>query len=290
MATFTLTFNQVYRINKNIAPEKDEIIQIASDTEILMPELSDPETGDYIESDYSDVNINFVKYDENGFDDGGKLERLVSFKVEVNDELIDDDAEDWLNSRLIDYSISEDWVEFEKEDYKCGKMNENQDESNLEANYFRDAYTGGLDAWKEHVKNGINPNICDDVGDTPLHLAANYAHDEVCEFLLKNGAILNAKNDRGQIPLHKAIMSAKHFEIAALLLKNGADVNAKDEYDQTALMAAALSGKNETAKLLLENRADPNVVDKFGGTALGKAKIKDDSALIKMLEEWGARD
>jgi ankyrin repeat protein len=51
-----------------------------------------------------------------------------------------------------------------------------------------------------------------------------------------------------------------------------------------------LSGKNKTAKLLLENRADPNVVDKFGGTALGKAKIKDDSALIKMLEEWGARD
>ena len=123
MGIFTLTFNQVYRVNKDMAPEKDEIIRVASDTENVMPELEDPDTCDYIKSDYSDVYIDSVKFDENGFDHDGKLERLVSFKVEVNDELIDDNYADWLNSRLIDYSILEDWIEFVEEYGKCEKMN-----------------------------------------------------------------------------------------------------------------------------------------------------------------------
>ena len=53
---------------------------------------------------------------------------------------------------------------------------------------------------------------------TPLHLAAGYNNLEVAEFLLENGADVNAQDKGGLIPLHNA-SSYGHLDIAALLIR-----------------------------------------------------------------------
>ncbi len=51
-----------------------------------------------------------------------------------------------------------------------------------------------------------NVNCRDSAGrnSTPLHLAAGYNNYEVAEFLLQNGAEVNAQDKGGLIPLHNA--------------------------------------------------------------------------------------
>lgn len=64
-------------------------------------------------------------------------------------------------------------------------------------------------------------------GDTALHAAASLGHDTIVQFLVDQGADINAKNTRGQTPL-MAVLSAKsrdensNLDTVALLRKLGA--------------------------------------------------------------------
>ncbi len=60
------------------------------------------------------------------------------------------------------------------------------------------------------------------------------------------------KNSRA----HIVAAEQGHHEAVALLLKHGADVNARHERGWSALMHAAWNGRMETVKVLLNHRAD----------------------------------
>ena len=70
-------------------------------------------------------------------------------------------------------------------------------------------------------------NAKDDKGDTPLHSAAKYDHKDVAEFLLANKADVNAQNNSGNMPLHAA---AGFKDIVELLLSNKAEVSASGSF------------------------------------------------------------
>lgn len=67
-------------------------------------------------------------------------------------------------------------------------------------------------------------------------------------------------------PLHVAAERA-HNDILEVLQKHGAKVNAVDTLGQTALHRAALAGHIQTCKLLLSFGADPSIVSLQGFTA-----------------------
>lgn len=85
---------------------------------------------------------------------------------------------------------------------------------------------------------------------TPLHLAAGYNNYEVAEYLLENGADVNAQDKGGLIPLHNA-SSYGHLDIAALLIKHNTVVNATDKWGFTPLHESAQKGRTQLCSLLV---------------------------------------
>ncbi|XP_076345953.1 tankyrase isoform X1 [Tachypleus tridentatus] len=126
-----------------------------------------------------------------------------------------------------------------------------------------------------------NINCRDSQGrnSTPLHLAAGYNNFEVAEFLLENGADVNAQDKGGLIPLHNA-SSYGHSDIAALLIKYSTVVNATDRWGFTPLHEAAQKGRTPLCALLLAHGADPSVQNHEGQTPLDLATAEDVRCLL----------
>jgi len=76
------------------------------------------------------------------------------------------------------------------------------------------------------------------------------------------------------------------LEIAELLLKNGAVVDEKNDEGETALMLAAESGHPEVAALLLERGADFTMENKEGKTALEIAKEHGETGIVKAIRDF----
>lgn len=107
-------------------------------------------------------------------------------------------------------------------------------------------------------------------GFTALHLASFFGQKEVAEYLIRNGADVNAlaSNATKVRPLHSAV-ARRHAEISKLLVDRGADVNARQQGGFTPLHGAAFGGSLEIAALLLDKGADINAKTDKGLTALG---------------------
>ena len=119
------------------------------------------------------------------------------------------------------------------------------------------AYDGNIEAVKHHLDAGVDVNVKDEGGETPLHVAALMNNAEVAELLIDEGAEVNAKGVLdGNTPLHWAAWNG-HTEVAEFLIEKGAHVNAKNGLDQTPLNLAEevfppflAHARKETADLL----------------------------------------
>lgn len=100
----------------------------------------------------------------------------------------------------------------------------------------------------------------------PLHLAAQYGHVEVAKTLVRFGADVNARDERGTSALHFAAEKDR-FEFVDLLLASKADANTKNREGDTPLhFAVTYLASEKTVQRLLEGGASIAAKNENGRT------------------------
>ena len=118
------------------------------------------------------------------------------------------------------------------------------------------------------IQNQLDAGVSVNLGsrviqNTALHTAAKEGDKKLAEFLIKNGAFINAGNFGGETPLGLAVRNGK-TEIAELLIDKGVGVNGSSGMGGGShVFHAAVYGHMDTMKMLIEKGADLNA--KSGG-------------------------
>jgi len=94
------------------------------------------------------------------------------------------------------------------------------------------AKRGGNTAVKKYIKSGVDVNIQDKEGRTPLMLAVYENFLMVVKTLIDAGADINIKDNDGR----SALCRVNTLKILDMLLDAGADVNSKDKDGMTPMM------------------------------------------------------
>ncbi|GFR13600.1 hypothetical protein TNCT_444961 [Trichonephila clavata] len=106
---------------------------------------------------------------------------------------------------------------------------------------------GSINLVKLLVENGAV------ILDGHLHAAANAGNKDIAEFLIDNGADINAQNAQGSTPLHKV----SGIDTLKLLIERGAKVNIKNGEGFTPLHYMAFMLDEASTLIMVEHGADP---------------------------------
>ena len=139
-----------------------------------------------------------------------------------------------------------------------------------ESKFLAHVNSGDIKDVKKYLDKGVNVNLQDEPGMTPLHHAVNGNWNgtnlETIELLISRGANVNAIDDTHHTPLHMC----NNKEIAELLIDSGANVNAKTKRSGETPLFSATHGAAQGAsksyqkylgltKMLLAKGADVNI-------------------------------
>ena len=166
------------------------------------------------------------------------------------------------------------------------------------------------------LTNGANVNMCDTTGSSPLHAAVQWCNpfdirysslcrdacveyartQTVVQKLLERGAIVNLKNQAGNIPLHLAIDNNKRRLIDTqctdidVLLHNKSDIYIPSGFDGlNTLQLAAKKGKNSAVKFCLQYGMNPNQSRTHEQSPLYLAVKENHPQVVRSLLEHGAQ-
>ena len=138
------------------------------------------------------------------------------------------------------------------------------DQAFLFAAYGSRGKPNGIEVYKYLESKGLNPNISNAEGITPLHVVAARSKDlDVLHYLKEKGLSVNQTDDKGNTPFLNAAFR-NDLEIIKLLSKNVNNINHTNKKGETALMLAVQGNASEVVKFLIEKGADINATDKKG--------------------------
>lgn len=150
-----------------------------------------------------------------------------------------------------------------------------QPSAERDAGLIRAAAAGDLGTVNRLLKEGASVKAKDDRGRSALNAAAYENHVEVVRRLLAAGADVNAADHVPSAPLMTASVRG-YVEVVRLVLAAGADVRGTNQYGGNALIPACHYGHIEVVRELLKTKIDVDHVNNLGWTALLETIILSD--------------
>lgn len=142
------------------------------------------------------------------------------------------------------------------------------------------------------LANGAQIEARNEDGSTPLIWAASFAQTDILKLLIDRGARTNVRDKDGNTPLIAAACECalatmnSAYDVVRMLLEQGSNVNARSKDGTTALMNAASGfGGAAIVKLLLDNGANPRLRDRRGNTALTLAQKGQREDKVRLIKE-----
>ncbi len=134
---------------------------------------------------------------------------------------------------------------------------------------------------KKLIQDGANVNYKDRYEKTVLMEALNVLDEKTYNEFKGNGLIESNSNYRAYIQ--------QRLDIVEFLLQNGADINAKDKYGKNLLFIAIRRNQPDILEYLLKKGIDVNSTNNVGETPLMEAATTaEDVNVIKVLLKYGA--
>jgi len=171
-------------------------------------------------------------------------------------------------------------------------FNEKSDDINSYQRIQAAIISNDLNQLIQELKNGINPNCQNNLGETPLFLCLNLDNCESFIILLNYNANCNIQRNDGNSVLHLAIKKGK-INFVNILLDNKANPNLVNNIDnQTPFHLAIINKEDEDTLLKLkENGANRNIKDKFNKTPFDYAiETKDNNYILLFNKIFDQKD
>ena len=107
------------------------------------------------------------------------------------------------------------------------------------------ANIGNVERVKQLLSSGVDIELRNNAGGTPLHAASANGHIEVVKLLISKGANVNAQNIQGGTPLNLAI-GRNHREVADFLRQNNGKTLAELKADKSGTIEITSEGRRHT--------------------------------------------
>jgi ankyrin repeat protein len=154
---------------------------------------------------------------------------------------------------------------------------------------FSAVRSGDLTIVKSLIKKGLDVNIRDEDGISPIHYAVVLGHNHIAQLLIESGADVNTQScDMEFTTLLYATCFTGNYELTRILIAAGANPNVASKNGWTPLMKAVLSNHEQIVAFLLEHGADPNIINREGINALHLAVKDKNKNIVKILLNNGA--
>lgn len=149
----------------------------------------------------------------------------------------------------------------------------------------------GMDAIKQLLEAGADPNVEFENGFTAIFYATSGTsvsfgwESDLIDLLIKYDADVNYRDFNQRTPLHHSCYLNTHWAFAPLI-RNGADINAKDKKGDSPLHIAIRSKAD--VKQLLRFKPDLKITNESGYTPIHEAIINGNKTALDLLIENGA--
>ena len=147
------------------------------------------------------------------------------------------------------------------------------------------AQNGHVDVCTLLLENNAHVNNQDNDGVSVLWIAAQNGHVDVCELLLQNNALVNQQNKNEVSPLYIAAEYGQ-INVCIMLLENNALVNQQTNDGNNALYSAVDGKKYDLCKLLLKHGADVNNVNSKNKSIFDIANATGDQNIITLMKKY----
>ena len=153
---------------------------------------------------------------------------------------------------------------------------------------LRAADSGNVAIAQMLLRGGAHVGAADAAGNTPLHLASEKGHSAFVQLLIKHGALPDVRNEKGQTPLSLAV-SNEYPSVIEYLIEGGANVTARESDGWTYAHTAAATADTSVLRPLLAGGADPNARDRKGWTPLHVAARRGREGACRVLLDSDAQ-